>query len=48
MPKLPPVTPLTRHYLWTALFRLSVFLLILGVYLYNRILLDFTAGGPLF
>ena len=48
MPKLPPITPLTRHYLWTAAFRLTVFLLILGVYLYDKALLDFTAGGPLF
>jgi len=48
VPKLPPITPLTRHYLWTAAFRLSVFLLILGIYFYNRTLLDFTVGGPLF
>ena len=48
MPKLPPVTPLTRRYLGTAAFRLSIFVMILGLYLYQPTLLDFTAGGPLF
>lgn len=48
MPKLPAITPLTRRYLGTLTFRLVVFSLILGVYLWDKTLLDFTREGPLF
>jgi len=45
---LPSITPLTRRYLGTLCFRLLVFSLILGVYLWDKTLLDFTQPGPLF
>lgn len=41
-------TALTRRYLVTFTMRLTIFLMILGIYLWDKRLLDFTAGGPLF
>jgi len=45
---LPAATPLTRRYLATLALRLLVFSVILGVYLWDKTLLDFTREGPLF
>ncbi|MBQ8801669.1 MAG: hypothetical protein IJZ52_05230 [Clostridium sp.] len=45
---LPAPTSLTRRYLRDFLFRATVFLIILGVYLYDKTLLDITAQRELF
>ena len=43
---LSPPTPVTRRYLRDFAFRLTVFLLVAGTYLFRPQWLDFTAGGP--
>lgn len=45
---LPAPTKLTRRYLLDFTWRAAVFLLILGIYLYDKTLLNFTRPGKLF
>ncbi len=46
-PASAPATPVVRHYLWKFFFRLAVFLLIAGLYLWNQDSLDFFRQGML-
>ncbi len=45
---LPAPTKLTRRYLLDFTWRAAVFLMILGIYLYDKTLLNFTRAGRLF
>ena len=45
---LPAPTTVTRRYIRDFLFRAAVFLMILGIYLYDKSLLDITRRGEPF
>ena len=47
MPTLPNPTKVTKKYLWAVGFRLTVFLLVVLLYVWDRKRLDFTVPGPL-